>query len=161
VACRVSRAGRAESQSMDSNHPVRGYEPRPCTSTDCEIQACSELRRLITKTSEGSSRVPRARRLLVSTAGFAPASHGLRNRRTDCCTTWTENGHARVEKPRFLFLRSSVELHTHGVRVTGVEPATSRSLVACRASSVGRAWYRRRDLHPRCRLERPADLLAV
>jgi hypothetical protein len=25
------------SQSMESNHPIRGYEPRPCTSTDCEI----------------------------------------------------------------------------------------------------------------------------
>ena len=23
------------SQSMESNHPIRGYEPRPCTSTDC------------------------------------------------------------------------------------------------------------------------------
>ena len=35
-ACRASTSERVESsQSMESNHPIRGYEPRPCTSTDC------------------------------------------------------------------------------------------------------------------------------
>ena len=36
LACRASTSERVESsQSMESNHPIRGYEPRPCTSTDC------------------------------------------------------------------------------------------------------------------------------
>jgi hypothetical protein len=36
-ACRASTSERLSlSQSMESNHPIRGYEPRPCTSIDCE-----------------------------------------------------------------------------------------------------------------------------
>ena len=36
-ACRASTSERLSwSQSMESNHPIRGYEPRPCASTDCD-----------------------------------------------------------------------------------------------------------------------------
>ena len=30
---------------MESNHPIRGYEPRPCTSIDCALMAACSARR--------------------------------------------------------------------------------------------------------------------